>query len=146
MSPRKEKNFVKKCKIYLTKCKVYFTFANIEKYPKCKIRRKIMNRAQKTAWLLVITISAGFVLSCIAVVILYIKSGMPTALAGFMFMAVAAFGGLGPSIFKKDKGNVIFNERDKLLKRRAALAGFGTSYRVWNFFLALYKYPCILIL
>jgi len=87
-----------------------------------------MNRAQKTAWLLVITISAGFVLSCIAVVILYIKSGMPTALAGFMFMAVAAFGGLGPSIFKKDKGNITFDERDKLIKRRAALAGFGTSY------------------
>lgn len=87
-----------------------------------------MNRAQKTAWLLVITISAGFVLSCIAVVILYIKSGMPTALAGFMFMAVAAFGGLGPSIFKKDKGSVTFDERDKLIKRRAALACFGTSY------------------
>ena len=87
-----------------------------------------MNRAQKTAWLLVITISSGFVLSCIAVVILYIKSGMPTALAGFMFMAVAAFGGLGPLIFKKDKGNITFDERDKSIKRRAALAGFGTSY------------------
>ncbi len=87
-----------------------------------------MNRAQKTAWLLVITISAGFVLSCIAVVILYIKTGMPTALAGFMFMAVAAFGGLGPLIFKKDKGSITFDERDKLIKRRAALAGFGTSY------------------
>ena len=87
-----------------------------------------MNRAQKTAWLLVITISAGFVLSCIAVVILYIKTGMPTALAGFMFMAVAAFGGLGPLIFKKDKGNITFDERDKSIKRRAALAGFGTSY------------------
>jgi uncharacterized membrane protein YbhN (UPF0104 family) len=87
-----------------------------------------MNRAQKTAWLLVITISSGFVLSCIAVVILYIKSGMPTALAGFMFMAVAAFGGLGPLIFKKDKCSITFDERDKLIKRRAALAGFGTSY------------------
>ncbi|MCH7557158.1 MAG: hypothetical protein IIB56_06840 [Planctomycetes bacterium] len=87
-----------------------------------------MNRAQKTAWLLVITISAGFVLSCIAVVILYIKSGMPTALAGFAFMAIAAFGGLGPLIFKKDKGNITFDERDKSIKKRAALAGFGTSY------------------
>lgn len=53
---------------------------------------------------------------------------MPTALAGFAFMAVAAFGGLGPSIFKKDKGSVTFDERDKLIKRRAALACFGTSY------------------
>ncbi len=87
-----------------------------------------MNRAQKIAWLLVITISAGFVLSCIAVVILYIKSGMPTALAGFAFMAVAAFGGLGPSIFKKDKGNVTFDERDKLIKEKAKLAGFTASF------------------
>ena len=87
-----------------------------------------MNRAQKTAWLLVITISAGFVLSCTAVVILYIKSGMPTALAGFAFMAVAAFGGLGPSIFKKDKGKVTFDERDKLIKKKAALAGFTASF------------------
>ncbi len=87
-----------------------------------------MNRAQKIAWLLVITISAGFVLSCIAVVTLYIKSGMPTALAGFAFMAVAAFGGLGPSIFKKDKGNVTFDERDKLIKKKAALAGFTASF------------------
>ena len=87
-----------------------------------------MNRTQKTAWLLVITISAGFVLSCIAVVILYIKSGMPTALAGFVFMAVAAFGGLGPSIFKKDKDNVTFDERDKLIKEKAKLAGFTASF------------------
>jgi len=87
-----------------------------------------MNRAQKTAWLLVITISAGFVLSCIAVVILYIKSGMPTALAGFAFMAVAGLGGLGPSIFKKDKGNVTFDERDKLIKEKAKLAGFTASF------------------
>ena len=87
-----------------------------------------MNRAQKTAWLLVITISAGFVLSCIAVVILYIISGMPTALAGFAFMAVAGLGGLGPSIFKKDKGNVTFDERDKLIKEKAKLAGFTASF------------------
>ncbi len=87
-----------------------------------------MNKAQKIALLLVITISAGFALSCIAVVILYIKSGMPTALAGFAFMAVAAFGGLGPSIFKKDKGNVTFDERDKLIKEKAKLAGFTASF------------------
>jgi hypothetical protein len=87
-----------------------------------------MNRAQKTAWLLVITISAGFVLSCIAVVILYIKIGMPGAIAGFAFMGVAALGGLGPSIFKKDKDKVIFDERDNLIKKKAALAGFTASF------------------
>ncbi len=87
-----------------------------------------MNRLQKIAWSLVTTISLGFVLSCIAVAILYAKVGMPKALAGFAFMGIAALGGFSPLIFKKDKGKVTFDERDRLIKRRAALAGFGMSY------------------
>lgn len=87
-----------------------------------------MNRAQKIAWSLVITISTGFIVSCIAVAILYIKVGMPRALAGLGFMGIAGLGGFSPLIFRKDKGKVTFDERDKLIKRRAALAGFATSY------------------
>ena len=87
-----------------------------------------MNRAQKIAWSLVITISFGFILSCIAVAVLYVKVGMPKAVAGLGFMGVAGLGGFSPLIFKKDKGKVTFDERDKLIKRRAALAGFATSY------------------
>ncbi|MCK4501350.1 hypothetical protein KAU11_12690 [Candidatus Babeliales bacterium] len=87
-----------------------------------------MNRVQKIAWSLVITISLGFILSCIAVAILYVKLGMPKALAGLGFMGIAGLGGFSPLIFRKDKGKVTFDERDKLIKRRAALAGFATSY------------------
>ena len=87
-----------------------------------------MNRVQKIAWSLVITISFGFILSCIAVAILYVKFGMPKAVAGLGFMGVAGLGGFSPLIFKKDKGKVTFDERDRLIKRRAALAGFATSY------------------
>lgn len=87
-----------------------------------------MNRVQKIAWFFVITISLSFVLSCIAVAILYVKLGMPRALAGLGFMGIAGLGGFSPLIFRKDKGKVTFDERDKLIKRRAALAGFGTSY------------------
>lgn len=87
-----------------------------------------MNRAQKIAWSLVITISLGFVVSCIAVAILYVKVGMPKVLAGFGFMGIAGLGGFSPLIFKKDKGEVTFDERDRLIKRNAALAGFGASY------------------
>lgn len=87
-----------------------------------------MNRIQKIAWSLVITISLGFILSCIAVAILYVKVGMPKAVAGLSFMGVAGLGGFSPLIFKKDKGKVTFDERDRLIKRRAALAGFATSY------------------
>jgi len=87
-----------------------------------------MNRVQKIAWSLVITTLSGFILSCIAVAILYVKFGMPKAVAGLGFMGVAGLGGFSPLIFKKDKGKVIFDERDRLIKRRAALAGFAMSY------------------
>ena len=87
-----------------------------------------MNRAQKMALTMVITTFSAFLLSCIAVAILYFKVGMPRALLGFLLMCLSGLAGFSPLIFKKDKGKVIFDERDKLIKRRAALAGFGASY------------------
>lgn len=87
-----------------------------------------MNRAQKIAWSLVITILFAFIVSGIAVAILYVKIGMPKALTGFAFMGLAGLGGFSPLIFRKDKGKVTFDERDRLIKRNAALAGFGASY------------------
>ena len=89
-----------------------------------------MNRAQKIAWLFVITISLAAVISCIAVTVAYFMVGMPKALAGLGFMGIAGLGGFGPLIFGKDKGNVTFDERDKQIKRRAALAMFGASFLV----------------
>jgi len=53
---------------------------------------------------------------------------MPKAIAGLAFMGIAGLGGFSPLIFRKDKGKVTFDERDKLIKRRAALAGFAASY------------------
>jgi len=89
-----------------------------------------MNRVQKIAWLLVVTISLAVVLSAITIIILYFKFGMPVAQAGLGFLGIAGFGGLGPLIFKKDKGPVICDERDRLINQRAALAGFGVAYMV----------------
>ena len=89
-----------------------------------------MNRVQKIAWLFVVTISLGVILSITATALLYVKVGMPRAQAGLAFLAIAAFGGLGPLIFKKDKEPVTCDERDKLINKRAALAGFITSYLV----------------
>jgi len=87
-----------------------------------------MNRVQKIAWSFVITISVAFLLSCIAIAILYVKVGMPRALAGLGFLGIAGLGGFSPLIFHTDKGKVTLDERDRLINRRAALAGFGTSY------------------
>lgn len=89
-----------------------------------------MNRQQKIAWFLVITISLATVISCIAFTVAYFMVGMPRALGALGFMGIAGIGGFGPLIFGKDKGNVTFDERDKQIKRRAALAMFGASYLV----------------
>jgi len=91
-------------------------------------RGNVMNRAQKMALLMAITTSFGFILSCIAIAILYVKVGMPKALAGLAFIGIAGLGGLGPLIFKKDKSKVTFDERDRLIKERAGLAGFTAAY------------------
>ena len=89
-----------------------------------------MNKAQKMAWLFVITISVAVLLAGGAVGILYVKVGMPKALAGLGFLGIAGLGGLEPLIFKKDKGKVTFDERDRVINLRSALAGFGAAYMV----------------
>ncbi len=88
-----------------------------------------MNRAQKISWSLVITMSLGLILSVIAVAILYPKFGMPKALCGFgLIFFIGGLGGLSVFIFKKDKGKVTSDERDKLIEKNASLAGFGAVY------------------
>jgi hypothetical protein len=89
-----------------------------------------MNRMQKVAWWMVVWISTGVVSAVIAIAVLYFKVGMPKALAGLGFLGIAGLGGLGPLIFGKDKGKVTCDERDKLINRRAALAGFAAAYLV----------------
>ena len=87
-----------------------------------------MNRAQKMALTMVITTLSAFLLSCVAFVILYFKVGMPKALLGFLLMYLSGLAGFSPLIFKKDKGKVIFDERDRLVKERAGLGGFTAAY------------------
>jgi len=87
-----------------------------------------MNRAQKIAWSFVVTTLFALIVSGITVVVLYVKIGMPRALLGFSFMCLAGLGGFSPLIFKKDKGKIIFDERDRQIKERAALAGFAASF------------------
>ena len=89
-----------------------------------------MNRVQKVAWFLVITFLAAVVVSCIAVLVLYFyfKIGMPRAMAGLCFIGLAGFGGLAPLIFKKDKGAVTYDERDKMIHLKASRAAFAIFF------------------
>lgn len=87
-----------------------------------------MNRIQKISWLLVITISLGLITSGIAILIAAYQVGFPKAFDGLAFLGIAGFGGLGPLIFRKDKGKVTCDERDREINRKAALTGFAMSY------------------
>lgn len=87
-----------------------------------------MNRMQKIARFLVVTISLGVIFSIAATILLYVKVGMPRAWAGLAFLAIAGLGGLGPLVFKKDKGSATCDERDRIINKRAALAAFATAY------------------
>jgi len=87
-----------------------------------------MNRTQKIAWFYLITVSIGFILSIIAVVIFYLIFGMPKALWGFSLIGIGGLGGLSQLIFRKKQGKVQFDERDQLFHMRAWFAGYGASY------------------
>jgi len=87
-----------------------------------------MNREQKVALSLVVTTLAAVVASTVAILILYRRVGMPEALKGLAFMGLSGLGCLSIFIFKKEKGKVTFDERDKLIQKRAALAGFALAY------------------
>ena len=87
-----------------------------------------MNREQKIALSCVVTILAAVVASTVAIIILYRRVGMPEALRGLGFMGISGLGCLSIFIFKKEKGKVTFDERDKLIQKRAGLAAFALAY------------------
>ena len=87
-----------------------------------------MNRMQKMAWFLVITISTAILASAATVTVLYFKVGFPRAWSGLGALGIVGIGGLAPLFFRKDSRAVIFDERDSLIQRRAALTGFALAY------------------
>ena len=84
------------------------------------------------AWTTVTCTGIGFILSIITVTILYFKTGFPRAQAGFAFMALAGFAGLGGLIFKKDPGPVQADERDRMIQLQSVKTGFMASYLVFG--------------
>jgi hypothetical protein len=89
-----------------------------------------MNRIQKISWFFVINISLAFVISLVAVGLMYLRYGMPKALVGFCFMGLAGIAGLSPLFFKEDKGAVVRDERDRQIHIKSGQIGFACSYLV----------------
>lgn len=91
-----------------------------------------MNRIQKMAWLTLISTGSGIILSVIAVTILSFTLGFPRAEAGLAFMALAGFAGFSGLIYKKEKGTVTFDERDRMIQLHSTRTGFLASYLVFG--------------
>lgn len=91
-----------------------------------------MNRIQKMAWLTLISTGSGLILSIIAVTVLSLTVGFPRAEAGLAFMALAGFSGFSGLLYKKEKGAVAFDERDRMIQLHSARTGFLASYLVFG--------------
>lgn len=86
-----------------------------------------MNREQKRAWAIVISMSLATILGVAAFVVHLLEFGSPTLLV----FAAAAVQGTGVLVFfrfQPDKGPIAFDERDKQIQKNASLAGFGAVY------------------
>lgn len=90
-----------------------------------------MNRIQKISWFMVVCIGIALILGGAAVVVLYARFGFPKAYAGLGFLGLAGIGGLGPLFFGENPGAVQEDERDAVIRLKAARAGFALSYGVF---------------
>ena len=87
-----------------------------------------MNRAQKISLTMVITFSLGIFLGIILIVMRLFEVSIPKIAFLFPVFIAGSGGIISITCFKKDKGAIIFDERDKLIEKNAYLAGFGTVY------------------
>jgi len=87
-----------------------------------------MNRTYKMSLTLVITFSLGLLVGIVGFAAGIFHSGS----SKFVLLIPALIAGSGGIIcitcFKKDKGPVTNDERDKLIEKNAHLAGFGAVY------------------
>jgi len=87
-----------------------------------------MNRAQKIAVTVLIVSLLGLFLGITLILMRRFVPGFPKTVIAFGSL-ILAFGVIVfISRFKKDKGAVTFDERDKLIEKNAQLAGFGAVY------------------
>ena len=101
-----------------------------------------MNRAQKIAWYNLIVIAASLTTTGAAIGILAIPHGMPKALGGLGFLGICGLIGLSPVLFREKRGEVSFDERDQLIRKRATLVAYSVF---WVVFTAACMIPWLLL-
>jgi len=103
-----------------------------------------MNRAQKIAWFNLIVLLTALGLSTIAIGVFYFIVGLPMrgALGGFGFIGVVGLTGLSPILFRKEKKQASFDERDLLIAKKASLVAYSIF---WVLFVAAAMIPWFII-
>ncbi len=86
-----------------------------------------MNRTQKIARFNLIVMLIALGLSALAVGVSYFVIGLPIrrAVGGLGFLGICGLLGLSPILFRKEAGEVDFDERDLLIQRKAALGAYS---------------------
>ena len=100
-----------------------------------------MNRAQKMAWFNLIVVAITIGVTTAVVISLTLSYGMPSALVGLGFGGIVVFSLISPLVFRAKKrraGEVIFDERDEQIHRKADKASDIASQ-------ALYLAVCICV-
>jgi len=92
-----------------------------------------MKRIQRIAWAFVIIIPIAVMLATAGTTILYFKYGWPRAAAGLGFLGLAGLAGAAPAVFRKDAESSTPDERDRMISKNAATAGFATAYGIVGF-------------
>ena len=87
-----------------------------------------MNRVQKISSTMVITFSLGLFLGIILIIMRIFDVGIPKIAFLFPVFIAGSGGIISITCFKKDRGAVTYDERDKLIEKNANLAGFGAVY------------------
>lgn len=89
----------------------------------------ILNREQKMARFVIINFTVAIVLALIACGLIYLKTGsLEKASAGIGFLGLCGISGFTPIMYRQDAGAVDCDERDVLINRKAAVAGFAMAY------------------
>jgi hypothetical protein len=88
-----------------------------------------MNRTQKIAWSLVVSMSLAMILGIMAFVV-YRLNICSWRLFIYLAAGVQSIGAFSSFRFKPDKGAVTFDERDKLIEKNAQLAGLGAVFLI----------------
>jgi archaellum biogenesis protein FlaJ (TadC family) len=86
-----------------------------------------MNREQKQAWAMVISMSLALILIIVAGVLYLFEADSPHLLI-YAAVVVLVSGVVVCLRVKPDKGAVTSDERDKQIEKNANLAGFGAVY------------------